>query len=255
MLITDPLFYLAAIPAVLLNGIAKGGFGGGIGILSVPIMSLVISPIHAAAILLPVLCCMDLFGLWAYRWKWDRDNLKKLLPGAIFGIIIGTLLFRYLNAEIIKLMVGFIAIVFTLHYWLIDKKKQKDHTVKANHLAGGIAGMIGGFTSFVAHSGGPPIDMYLLPQRMHRTQFVATTVFFFTVMNYTKLIPYSWLGLLDKDNLMTSIVLLPSAAIGFLAGFWLHKNISDKLFYNVCYTALFIIGIKLVLDGLSLSPF
>ena len=116
MFIEDPWFYAAAIPAIILYGISKGGFGGGLGILAVPIMSLVISPVQAAAIMLPILCLMDLFGLWAYRFQWDPVNLRILIPAAVVGITIGTLLFSYLTPEIIKLLLGAIAVLFTLDY-------------------------------------------------------------------------------------------------------------------------------------------
>ena len=248
MFINDPWFYAAAVPAVILYGISKGGFGGGLGILSVPIMSLVISPVQAAAILLPILCLMDLFGLWAYRYQWDPVNLRILIPGAIIGIIIGALLFSYLTPEIIKLLLGCIAILFTLDYWTRGLRNKQDHVSKPG-LWGIPAGVIGGITSFIAHSGAPPISMYLLPQRMPRTLFVATTVLLFTVINYVKLIPYGWLGLLRVSNLATSVILMPVAIGGVLSGIWLHKKVSDVIFYRVCYVFLFIVGLKLVYDG------
>ena len=249
MLLSDPLFYAAAVPAVLLFGISKGGFGGGLGILAVPLVSLIVSPVQAAAILLPVLCCLDLIGLWAYWGKWDFPNLRILIPASIIGIIIGTLLFRYMNPEIIRLLLGIIAILFTLDYWLRPPRGYGDIQPRPAILSGTIAAAVGGFTSFIAHSGGPPISMYLLPQRMHRTMFVGTTVLLFAIINYVKLIPYTWLGLFHGNNLLTSLVLMPAAVIGFLTGIWLHNNVSEALFYRVCYMFLFIVGIKLVLDG------
>lgn len=250
MFINDPWFYAAAIPAVILYGISKGGFGGGLGILAVPLMSLVISPVQAAAILLPILCLMDLFGLWAYRYRWDPVNLRILIPGAITGIIIGTLLFSYLTPEIIKLILGGIAILFTLDYWTRGWRNKHGQNNEANAVWGFPAGMIGGLTSFIAHSGAPPISMYLLPQRMPRTVFVATTVLLFTVINYVKLIPYGWLGLLQLYNLETSLILMPVAVVGVLSGIWLHKKVSDVIFYRICYVFLFLVGLKLMYDGI-----
>ena len=249
MFISDPWFYAAAIPAVILYGISKGGFGGGLGVLAVPVMSLVISPVQAAAILLPILCLMDLFGLWAYRYQWDPVNLRILIPGAIIGIFIGTLLFNYLTPEIIKLLLGGIAILFTLDYWTRSLRNKQDQASKPNAAWGVLAGITGGFTSFIAHSGAPPISMYLLPQRMQRTLYVATSVLLFTVINYVKLIPYGWLGLLRVDNLETSLILMPVAVAGVLSGIWLHKKVSDIIFYRVCYSFLFIVGLKLIYDG------
>ena len=249
MLISDPLFYAAAVPAVLLFGISKGGFGGGLGILAVPLLSLIVSPIQAAAILLPVLCCLDLIGLWAYWGKWDAPNLRILIPASITGIFIGALLFRYMSPGFIKLLLGVIAVCFTLEYWFRTKLHGEPAMKGPNILTGSLAAAVGGFTSFIAHSGSPPISMYLLPQRLHRTLFVGTTVLLFTVINYVKLIPYAWLGLFHGNNLLTSLVLLPGAVIGFLAGIWLHNNVSEEIFYRVCYVFLFLVGIKLILDG------
>lgn len=249
MLLTNPLFYAAAVPAVLLFGISKGGFGGGLGILAVPMVSLIVSPVQAAAILLPVLCCLDLIGLWTYWGKWDGPNLRILVPASILGISIGTLLFRFMSPEIIKLLLGIISMVFTLDYWLRPVRGNPVKQSEPSVIFGGIAAMVGGFTSFIAHSGGPPISMYLLPQRLQRTLFVGTTVLLFAVINYVKLIPYTWLGLFHANNLLASLVLLPAAVIGFLAGIWLHKNVSEVIFYRVCYLFLFFVGIKLVLDG------
>ena len=249
MIILDPWFYAVTIPSVMLYGISKGGFGGGLGILAVPIMSLVISPVQAAAILLPVLCLMDLFGLWAYRNQWDPVNLRILTPGSIAGIIIGTLLFNYLTPEIIKLLLGTIAILFTLDYWTRPWRKPREQSAKPDILWGTLAGIVAGVTSFIAHAGAPPVTMYLLPQRLHRTLFVATTVFLFTVINYVKLIPYGWLGLLHIDNLAVSLLLMPVAVVGMLSGIWLHKQVSDTVFYRICYLFLFVVGLKLIHDS------
>ena len=117
-MITDPWFYAVATPAVLLFGISKGGFGGGLGVAAVPLMALVISPLQAAAILLPILCVMDLVALWKFRGKWVWPELRVLLPASLLGILVGTFLFEYMSASIVRLIIGVVAITFTLHYWL-----------------------------------------------------------------------------------------------------------------------------------------
>ena len=249
MFIHDPWFYAAAIPAVIVSGISKGGFGGGLGILSVPIMALVISPIQAAAILLPLLCLMDLFGLWAYRNQWDAVNLRNLIPGSLAGIGIGTLLFRYLTPELIKLLLGVIAMLFSNDYWNRSWRGKQESVRKPSRAWGSIAGILAGLTSFIANAGAPPVSMYLLPQRLHRTSYVATTVLLFTLINYVKLVPYGWLGLLHINNLSTSLVLMPVAVTCMLGGIWLHKQVSDLVFYRICYLFLFIVGLKLVYDA------
>ena len=248
-LITDPWFYAAAIPAVLVFGIAKGGFGGGLGILSVPLMSLAVSPIQAAAILLPILCFMDIITVRAFWKRWSVAELWVLLPAALVGVLIGTLVFHLLDDALIRLIIGVVAVAFTLyHYGSKLLGKAQAHWPEA---AGRVAGVIAGFTSFVAHSGGPPVDMYLLRRPIDKTTFVGTTVLFFTVVNYVKLIPFAWLGQFDSTNLVTSLVLFPVAAVGVYSGVWLHRRVSDNVFFGAMYLFLLIVGIKLIADGLA----
>lgn len=250
-MLSDPLFYAVAIPAVLLFGIAKGGFGGGLGIVAVPLLSLVISPTQAAAILLPILCLMDLLGLWAYRGKWDWPELRLLLPASLIGIGTGALLFGWMSAAVVRLIVGTVALLFTAHYWYHQLKNDGVSPGYLPRAAGIIGGATAGFTSFVAHSGGPPISMYLLRRPLDKTRFVATTVVFFAGVNYVKLVPYTWLGQFSTDNLVASLVLAPLAPLGIAIGFWLHKNVSDRLFFRVVYVLLFFVSLKLIGDGIS----
>jgi len=250
-LITDPWFYVAAVPAVFLVGMSKGGFGGGLGTLGVPLMALVISPVQAAGILLPILCLMDLFSLWAYRGLWIRDELLVLVPAALLGIAAGTLFFGAMSPAAIRLLVGIVAIVFTLHYVLAWRSGKRVAARDYPRPVGIFAGVTAGFTSFIAHAGGPPVSMYLLRRPLDRTDFVATTVLFFTVVNYTKLVPYAWLGQLAPANLVTSLVLAPLAPLGVYTGVYLHKRVSDRLFFGVVYVLLAVVGVKLVWDGLS----
>ena len=251
MLITDPLFYAAAIPAVILFGISKGGFGGGLGVLAVPLMALVISPVRAAAILLPILCVMDLVALWKFRGKWVWPELRVLLPASLIGILTGTMLFEYMSAAVIRLIVGVVAIVFTLHFWINKQRSNSSNLVNYPRSFGLIGASVAGFTSFVAHSGGPPISMYLLRRPLDRTDFVATSIVFFAVVNYVKLVPYTWLGQFDSDNLATSAALVILAPIGVLIGVWLHRRVSDRFFFAFVYVLLFVVGLKLVYDGLG----
>lgn len=250
-MIVDPWFYLAAVPAVLLFGISKGGFGGGLGTLAVPLIALVISPVQAAGILLPILCLMDLFSLWAYRQKWVWTELRVLLPASLIGIGVGTWLFEYMSPAVIRLIVGAVAILFTLHFLVTRRQQNREPLPDFPRKAGWLGGAAAGFTSFIAHAGGPPINMYLLRRPLNRTDFVATTVLFFAVVNYVKLIPYAWLGQLQSGNLMTSLVLSPLAPIGVMIGVYLHKRVSDRFFFGVVYVLLFLVGLRLIWDGLA----
>jgi uncharacterized protein len=250
-MITDPWFYAAAIPAVFLLGMSKGGFGGGLGTLAVPLIALVISPVQAAGILLPILCLMDLFSLWAYRNLWIREELAVLVPASLAGIGLGTLFFGYLDAATIRLLVGLVAVVFTGHYLWSWRSGKRARPRNYPRKVGVAAGAVAGFTSFIAHAGGPPVSMYLLRRPLDRTDFVATTVLFFAVVNYTKLLPYAWLGQLAGGNLMTSLVLSPLAPIGVLTGVYLHRRVSDRFFFGVVYVLLGAVGVKLIWDGIA----
>ena len=246
-LVTDPIFYVAAVPAVLLAAISKGGFGGGLAMLGVPMMSLAISAPQAAAIMLPILCLMDLVGVWAYRHTWHRANFAYLALGAAVGIAFGTATFHWFNESVIRLLVGGVAVVFTIDYWL--RKPVASETTGPDSRRGGFWGALAGFTSFLAHAGAPPANAYLLPQRMDKTLFVGTSVMTFAAINYMKLVPYWWLGLFPVGNLATAAVLAPLAPIGVLLGVWLQKRISPGWFYRLCYLFLFAAGLKLLYDG------
>ncbi|WP_321389128.1 sulfite exporter TauE/SafE family protein [Emcibacter sp.] len=244
-------FFALAVPLVLLTGISKGGFANGLGSITVPMMAVLIDPRQAAAIMLPILCIMDILALWQYRKVWDPTSLKIMIPGALIGIGIGTLTFHMMSVDMLRLIVGVMALYFVLNFWYGKFRKieigAKDH----NAAKGSFFGMLAGFTSFVAHAGGPPVALYLLPLRMDKTLLVGTSVVFFTVVNYTKLIPYAWLGQLSLGNLTTSLILLPLAPLGIWLGAWLHHHASDKLFYIFFYGVLFVVGLKLTVEGLT----
>jgi uncharacterized protein len=247
-LITDPLFYLLAVPAVLILGISKGGFGGGLGALAVPLVALVVSPVQAAAVLLPILCVMDIQGAWVYRGRWDSAQLRILIPAALVGIGIGTASFRHLDAQAIRLLIGTLAVGFTVHHWLGGLRNLR--AVRGiDPLRASFWGTVCGFASFIAHAAGPPLSIYLLPQRMHKTRFLATTVLFVLFLNYVKLVPYAWLGQFSAENLYTSLVLLPLAPLGMGLGIWMHRVVPEQLFYRICYLLLFLVGLKLLYDG------
>ena len=248
-MITDPWFYVVAVPAVLMFGISKGGFGGGLGVAAVPLMALVVSPVQAAAILLPILCVMDLVALWKFRGKWIWPELRILLPASLIGILVGTLLFEYMSASVVRLIVGLVAITFTLHYWVNKQRATSTGLPDYPQSYGLIGGSVAGFTSFVAHAGGPPISMYLLRRPLDRTDFAATAILFFAVVNYVKLVPYAWLGQFDTSNLATSAALVVLAPIGVLIGAWLHARVSDRFFFALVYVLLFVVGLKLIYDG------
>lgn len=242
------MFYLAATAAVVITGISKSGFGGGLGILAVPLMSLYVSPIQAAAILLPILCLMDLINLWLYRDRWDKANLKILLPAALIGVVIGALTFRYLSDAHTRIIIGVIAVVFSARFFLGPRQVLKR---EPNLARGTFWGVVAGFTSFGVHAGAPPANVYLLPQRLDKTIFVGTLVVLFAIVNYAKLVPYAMLGQLNPTNLLTAAILIPLVPLGTWLGIKLHKMIEERHFYRVCYVLLTIMGAKLLYDGFA----
>jgi uncharacterized membrane protein YfcA len=248
-MIDDPIFYVIAIPVLILTGIGKGGFGSGVGIIAVPSLSLVVSPWQAVAIMLPILCFMDIFGVWSYRKQWSRSLMLYLAPGAIIGIGFATLVADYVDDNMIKLIIGAIAVLFSLNYWLGGRRHPEPKP--ENKIKGIFWSAISGFTSFIGHAGGPPLQVYMLPLKMDKTVFVGTTTVFFMAVNYAKLAPYGYLGLLSAENLMTALVLSPVCPLAMFAGVWLHHRIAERPFYLICYVLVFVIGCKLLFDGVA----
>ena len=184
-----------------------------------------------------------------YRKRFDRTNLMILLPAALVGILLGTFTFRYLSDNSIRILLGVISILFVGNFFRSRKNEQKQTT--PNRFKGSFWGAIAGFTSFGVHAGGPPVNIYLLPQKLDKTVFVGTTVVFFMIVNYVKLIPYAFLGQLNGENLLTSLILSPLVPLGVWLGIKLHDRINEQLFYNVAYISLLITGVKLLYDGIS----
>jgi uncharacterized membrane protein YfcA len=247
-MITDPWFYAAAIPAVLLMGLSKSGFLMGFGSLATPLMALSIAVPQAAAIMLPLLLVMDATGvrqLWRQR---DRAMLAWMLPAGLIGTVVGTLLFRMVSVKATALVVGVMTLAFLAQRLLFPPRRDAAPPGKA---AGFALTVVGGFTSFVAHAGGPPIQAYVLPLRMEPVRLAATMAVLFAGINLSKWIPYAWLGLLDLRNLATSLVLMPLAPLGVWVGVWATRRLSSALFYRVAYVGMGAAGLKLLYDGVA----
>jgi uncharacterized membrane protein YfcA len=244
--LSDPLFYLVAIPAVLLYGIAKGGFAGPAAVLAVPLMSLVMSPTKAAAILLPILVVMDVLAVKTYWGLFDRRTLQIMLPGALLGIAIGYLTADQFNDDHMRLLVGCIALGFGVQsYFSVASRLGSKH----NKFAGSALGMIAGFTSFSIHAGGPPFHMYLMPKRLNPLLFAGTAAVFFAAVNAAKLVPYYSLGQLGIENLMLSLILVPLAPLGVAAGHWAVQRTQADVYYRVLSFFLIVVGARLLWEG------
>lgn len=249
MLITDPYFYLIAAPVVLLTGMSKTGMPGLFGGMAVPLLSLVISPLQAAAVMLPVLCFIDLFGLRAYRGVYDRPNMPILLTGLAIGIVIGTLIFGLVREDLLRLGIGAIAISFALNN--LVGWAQSRPPARISWPRGVFWSSISGLTSFLAHAGAAPIMAYLLPLRLDKRVYIGTTVWFFFAANYAKIIPYAFLGQLDTSNFLTALVLLPLVPIGVKLGVLIQGKLNERVFYRISYWTMLAVGVKLVYDGMT----
>lgn len=243
----DPHFYAVAIPAVLLMGISKSGFGAGFGALAVPLMALAVPVPQAAAIMLPLLAIMDFLGLAALLKHADRPLLRLLLPAGLAGTLLGTALFGWLPAATVAGVVGAITLVFLAIRLAFPPRADAPPPPR---WLGWLLGATSGFTSFVAHAGGPPIGFYLLPQRLTPLAFTATSSVFFTVVNLSKWWPYTALGLFDSRNLMTSLVLAPLAPVGVWLGLKVVRHISPRWFFRLFHLGMGLTGAKLLWDGL-----
>lgn len=237
-------FLLFGLPAVLLTGLSKGGFGGALGGIAVPLLALGLAPTQAAAVMLPILCVADLVGLRAYYGKWDLANLRIMLPGALVGVLIGSLTFELLNERVIGLLIGGIAVAFVLANLLRPAAPRPGLPPPKGK--GTLLSTLAGFTSFVAHAGGPPIMMHLLPQQLDKVRYVATINVFFLLTNAVKLVPYAWLGQFSQDNLLISLSLAPFVPLGVWAGLWLQDKVNHLWFYRTARAGMLLAGIQLL---------
>ena len=248
----DTVGWLVAGFAVLMTGISKSGLGGALGGLAVPLMAIWISPRDAAAVMLPVLIVTDWFGIGAWRGKASWPDLKLLLPAAVVGIGIGTLVFGILPDSLVKVAVGFIAVAFALDRLLRRTVLPAAPSARPpRRIFAWLCGAGSGFTSTLAHAGGPPVMAYLLGRQMPRQNFVATSVYFFTAVNLAKLPTYLTIGIFTQATLLTSAVLLPLVPVGVWLGLRILAKIPERPFYWFATAALGLSGAKLLWDGLA----
>lgn len=249
-MITDPLFYALAIPAVILLGLAKGGFSG-IGVIAVPLMALAVSPVLAASITLPILIVQDVVSVWAFRKTWDKAVLTLMLPSAAVGIGAGFALAAFVKPGAVELAVGAISVVFALMRLWAGRAAAVAREPRPEGVPwrGVIAGIAAGFTSQIAHAGGPPFQMYVMPKNLERDVFIGTSAVFFAVVNWMKVPAYWALGQFTREALSTAAVLLPLAIASTWAGVWLVRRVPAARFYQIVYALMIAVGGKLAWDG------
>jgi uncharacterized membrane protein YfcA len=241
-------FYLAAVPAAMLVGASKGGLPA-IGMLAVPVLSLVISPIAAAGLLLPIFVATDFFGVLAYRRTYSRRNLIVLIPGCTLGVVVGWATAAVISEGAVTLLIGLIGLGFVLYSWT----RRSDVPARpADWPRGLFWGGLAGLTSFVSHSGAPPYQVYVLPQRLEKMAYAGTTTILFAIVNVEKLVPYWALGQLSLANLRAAAVLFPVGIAATLITYRLVQRLPDRLFFTLVQVALLLISIKLIADGVGM---
>lgn len=253
-MIYDIWFYAVGVPAVLIFAIGKGGFGGSLGIISVPLMSLIMPPAQAAAILLPTLCVMDFFVIRHY-YRDNKENinwdvLKRVVTGMVAGITIAGFFLTSISPNHLKLFVGILAIIFSMQPVLTKLIKGENAPKPRSKFKALFWSCLSGISSTLIHVGSAPLNIYILPLRLDKKVLVATMAVYFGVANALKLIPYTIAGEFSKENLLASLVLMPIIPIGVKIGVWMLNNISQQKVYRILYWFLFIAGLKLTYDGL-----
>jgi uncharacterized membrane protein YfcA len=242
------LFFVLAAISVVILGISKSGFGAGLGVLAPPLMASQSSLAEALAILLPLLIAIDLFGLRRFWSNADRRILKLILWPAAIGMLMGYLFFSLITPKVLSLSIGIFTLLFLIQGLVMSRIDLKE--AKPYPWLGRLMGGLSGFTSFVAHIGGPPITIYMLREKVSPMVYTSTLGIFFTIINLGKLVPYAHLDLLNFNQLATSILLLPLVPIGVYLGFYLAKRVSAKWYFIIVQFCLLVASIKLIADGL-----
>ena len=235
---------------MILLGLAKGGFSG-IGVIAVPMIALAVSPVLAASITLPILIVQDVVSVWSFRKTWDRNVLAVMLPSAAGGIAVGYALAAFVKPGAVELAVGAISIVFAVMRLWAERGSASARPAKPEKLPwrGVLAGVTAGFTSQIAHAGGPPFQIYVMPKNLPRDVFIGTSAIFFAVVNWMKVPAYWALGQFTREAMMTALVLLPLAIASTWGGVWLVRRVPAGNFYRIFYVLLIAVGGKLAWDG------
>ncbi len=265
-----PLSHWAmAAAAVLVIGIAKSGFGGGVGILAVPMFVWAMGPKFGLGAMLPLLIAADVLSVYHHWGKWDRQNLKVLLPGSILGIVAGAAVLAWLllssgeggtlaagdastgQSQLaaaehkMKVAIGVICVLYVVSS--VARARYAPHwRWQADWWTGSTSGALAGLVSTLAHAAGPVITIFMLGQHLSKQKFIGTAVIYFFLINTLKLIPYGLLGMIDTATLGFGLWLLPLVPVGTYAGAHLNRVMSETLFRNVVMTIVFLTGVKMI---------
>ena len=245
-LLSDPVFYLVAVPSVTFLGVSKGGFSG-VGLLATPLLALALPPLQAAAILLPILILQDFISVFVYRHDWDARNLKVMLPGAAIGISAAWALAAHVSDAHVRLAIGAIALGFVADHWFGRRSRTSTRPTMSHGI---FWGGVSGFTSTLCQAGGPPFQVHVMPQQLEKLTFVGTMAIFFAAVNLMKVIPYFALGQFSTAGLATSAVLVPIAIVTNFLGIWLVRITPMLLFYRLSYVLVLVVSLAVIYSGL-----
>lgn len=250
MIPTDPFFYIIGLTTIFIVSVGKGAFGGGLAILGVPLLSLVVSPLDAAIIVAPLVTFMDFFAFGSFgRNTWSKPDLVWLAPALLVGIALGYVFFVYVDPRVVAAGIGAITLIFALDWFLRGRKAEHKVRPVSPPLAL-LAGSAAGFTTFVAHAGGPPMSAYLLYRGLNKTVYAGTAVALFSLGNLVKLAPYSVLAFAKPETLVQAAVLAPVVPAGVLLGKYIHDRLDQGRLFFWCYVILVVAAAKLLYDAL-----
>ncbi len=244
----DPFWQIViGIVAALFIGVAKAGFGGGLGILVTPLAALVYPSHEAIGIVLPLLIIADIFSLYFYWHKWDARNVRWLLPGALAGIVVGILLIGRLDDHRLGQLIGCISVSFIAIQWLRRLLGVRLEVYQPKQWQGTLFGLVAGITTTIAHAAGPVVALFMIPQHLPKERFVATSVLIFALINWLKLPFFLWQGLCTMETFRQSLVLMPLVPMGVWLGVWCNRRLSQTWFVRIIYVTLFTVGMYLLL--------
>jgi uncharacterized membrane protein YfcA len=239
------LFVVAAIVTFII-GMSKGGLGGTAGALATPLMVLVLPADEVIGLILPILMVADVFAVALHWGRWNRRLILLLLPGALIGVTIGTFFITNAPTETLRRLLGVIVLFFAL-YKLLERRILSRLTYKSRDWHGLVAGVVTGFSSALAHTGGPPVSIYLLMQNVTPAVFIATSALFFMILNWIKVPYYIYADLFDLDRMRQLIWLLPLVPIGAWTGRWVAFKVNRETFENIIIVLLIINSLFLIL--------
>ena len=249
-LLADPVTLLLAVLAVIVLGLAKGGFSG-LGALATPLLALALAPVTAAALLLPILLVQDVVSVWSFRRSWSGWIIAWMLPGAALGVALAALFAASVPEARVLLVLGVITAAFGAYRLWAERGGRVTAPSRSPGWVGTLFGVACGFTSQIAHAGGPPFQMWVTPRKLPHTTFVGTSSITFAAINWMKVPSYVALGSLGREVLIAAALLLPLALAATWGGVWLVRRIESARFYTLIYALMVALGLRLVWQGLA----